>query len=236
MGFWNGPTQRFEPELLDGPIHDRVEISANLDDMALANQALGSNRSMIRHITRLLAHVPPSQRISVLDVATGAGGVPRLIGRWARHVGRQVNLVASDLDATIVGIADEQLRREHVNVIRHDALHLPFADASVEIVTCAFALHHFNPSVAIGVLREMARVARIGIVVSDLRRSYLAYWGARALALAMSNRLSRHDGPLSVLRAYTPCEVQALLTQAGIQGRASAESLFRLTIAARKQA
>jgi len=236
MGIWNEPTQRFGPELLDGPTHDRVELGANLDDMALANQALGSNRSMLRHLTRLLAHVPASQRISVLDIATGAGGVPRLIGRWARHVGRQVRLIASDLDATVVGIADEQLRRDDVDIIRHDALHLPFADASVEVVTCAFALHHFNPSVAVGVLREMARVARIGIVVSDLRRSYLAYWGARALALVTPNRLSRHDGPLSVLRAYTPREVQALLMQAGIQGRASAEPLFRLTIAARTQA
>lgn len=236
MGIWNAPPQRFESELLDGPIHDRVELGANLDDMALANQVLGSNRSIIRHLTRLLAQAPLNQRISVLDIATGAGGVPRLISRWARHVGRQVKLVASDLDATVVGIADEQLRRDDVDVIRHDALHLPFADASVEVVTCAFALHHFNPSVAVGVLREMARVARIGIVVSDLRRSYLAYWGARALALTTPNRLSRHDGPLSVLRAYTPCEVQALLTEAGIHARASAEPLFRLTIAGRTQA
>jgi SAM-dependent methyltransferase len=227
------PARRFEPELLDGPIEDRAELDMNLRDMARANWLLGSNRSMIRHLDAWLARQSPAEEMTVLDIATGAGALPRAIAQWARQAGKRVRLIASDRDGLVAGIADALLRPWSASVIRHDARQLPFADASIGVVTCAFALHHLSPNDAIRVLREMARVARIGIIVSDLRRSFLAYGGARVLAYTTRNRLSRHDGPLSVLRAYTPGEAQALLEQAGINGIARAEPLFRLTIVAR---
>jgi hypothetical protein len=65
-------------------------------------------------------------------------------------------------------------------------------------------------------VRELARVARIGVLVSDLRRTYPAYWSAHLLALGPVSPLSRHDGPLSVLRAYTPHEVMAIMKRAGV--------------------
>ena len=46
--------------------------------------------------------------------------------------------------------------------------------------------------------------------------AYALVWLAtRVLA---RNRMSRHDGPLSVLRAYTPQEVRALCARAGLAG------------------
>jgi len=68
------------------------------------------------------------------------------------------------------------------------------------------------------VLREMARVARIGVIVDDLLRSRLGYLGARLMrTLLTANRLTRHDGPLSVRRAYRPSELAELLRRAGIR-------------------
>jgi len=79
-------------------------------------------------------------------------------------------------------------------------------------------LHHFSPDQAVVVIREMARVARIGVIVDDLLRSRVGYVGARLLgALLTSNRLTRHDGPLSVRRAYRRPELAALLRRAGIR-------------------
>jgi SAM-dependent methyltransferase len=225
------PAQRFDRELLDGQIDDAEEVRANLRDMALANRLLLSNRAILRCIGIWLAQVPAGQSVTMLDVATGAGGLPRAIRAWARRTGRQVRLLASDVDRTVIGIARQTLRLRNVDLIQHDALHMPFADGSIDVVTCAFALHHFRPGAAIALLLEMARVARLGVVVSDVRRSYAGYWGARVLAWGTANRLSRHDGPLSVLRAYTPGEVQALIAAAGMDGIVRAEPVFRLVIA-----
>jgi hypothetical protein len=46
--------------------------------------------------------------------------------------------------------------------------------------------------------------------------------------------MARHDGPLSVLRAYTPAEVRAIVAQAGLaHARVEARPLFRILITLR---
>lgn len=230
MGIHRVPAQRFEQELLDGQIDDRQELRRNLQDMALANRLTLSNRSILRRIDDWLRARPARKPATILDVATGAGALPRAIGRWACTRGHHVKVVASDGDRAVVGIAQQMLRPWDVELVQHNALQMPFADTSVDIVTCVFSLHHFARDAAVQLLREMSRVARLGVVVSDLRRTYGGYWGARLLALGPVSPLSRHDGPLSVLRAYTPAEAQQLVDAAGVDGRVCAEPAFRLLV------
>jgi ubiquinone/menaquinone biosynthesis C-methylase UbiE len=111
-----------------------------------------------------------------------------------------------------------------------DARAVPQSDHSFDIVLCSLALHHFAPSDAVCVLREMQRLARVGFIVNDIRRSapgYAAAWIASRLATR--NRLTRHDMPLSVRRAYTPSELRALLQEAGATGaEVTTHPLFRM--------
>ena len=66
------------------------------------------------------------------------------------------------------------------------------------------------PDEAVRLLREMARVARLGVVVNDLDRSRLGWVGAWLLGhLLTGNRYTRHDAPLSVRRAYRADEMAA---------------------------
>ena len=82
---------------------------------------------------------------------------------------------------------------------------------------CAQTLHHLTPVRAVDLLREMARVSRFGFVLFDLTRSRLAVTAVQILTTITSrNRLTRHDGPLSVRRAYQPKEVYALAIAAGL--------------------
>lgn len=104
-----------------------------------------------------------------------------------------------------------------VKLMQADARQLPFADEQFDVVSLFLALHHFDPTEAAQVLREMWRVASVGIVVTDLSRSVPAYLGVWLLTRTMArNRLTKHDGPLSVLRAYTVAEVRELARQAGL--------------------
>ena len=66
-------------------------------------------------------------------------------------------------------------------------------------------------------LREMGRVARLGVVVNDLRRSRRGWIGAWLMGhLLTANRYTRHDAPLSVRRAYEAPEVADMLRAAGL--------------------
>jgi hypothetical protein len=63
----------------------------------------------------------------------------------------------------------------------------------------------------------MARAGRLGFVVNDLWRTRLGlvvvWLATRVLA---RHPISRHDGPLSVRRSYSPRELRALAARAGV--------------------
>jgi ubiquinone/menaquinone biosynthesis C-methylase UbiE len=93
-----------------------------------------------------------------------------------------------------------------------DARALPFACRSVDIVMCSQLLHHFDEADAIALLREMNRVARHRVIVSDLRRSWLAAAGIWLASFPLHfHPYSRHDGAISVLRGFTRGELRDLI-------------------------
>jgi hypothetical protein len=84
-------------------------------------------------------------------------------------------------------------------------------------------------------LREAARVARIGVIVNDLVRARHHWLAARLLlGVTSRNRYTRHDGPLSVQRAYTRVELRALLAGAALRPVQEVSALLghRIAIAA----
>jgi ubiquinone/menaquinone biosynthesis C-methylase UbiE len=96
-----------------------------------------------------------------------------------------------------------------------DALRLPFADHSVDIVMCSQVLHHFAGADALELLREMNRVARVRVIVSDLRRSWIAAAGLWLASFPLRfHAVSRHDGVVSVMRGFTPDELVDTVRQA----------------------
>jgi ubiquinone/menaquinone biosynthesis C-methylase UbiE len=93
----------------------------------------------------------------VLDVAVGGGHTTLAFARGAAEV-IGVDLTEAMLTAA-QGLAEAQ-GVTNISFQPADAEHLPFPDASVDIVTCRYAAHHFpHPAVA---AREWARVLKSG--------------------------------------------------------------------------
>ncbi|HYI05588.1 MAG TPA: methyltransferase domain-containing protein, partial [Reyranella sp.] len=131
----------------------------------------------------------------------------------------EVDITATDVSPQILGLAGAQVEGStRIRLQQADARALPFANQAFDVVTCSLALHHFSPADAVLVLRQMDRVCRTGFIVNDLRRGAVGY-GASWFAsrLTTRNRLTRHDAPLSIRRAYTPEELRSLLDEAGVQ-------------------
>lgn len=210
------------------------ELAANLADMARVNRWLGGTWLTLRALERLMRDVPDHAPLVVLDVATGGADIPRAIATWARRHGVHAHVIATDISPQIVRIARYENREPErtknrgpddsrsadqplVAFAAADGTALPFRSGSVDVALCSFALHHHEPAQAIAMLREMGRVARRGVIVNDLvrwRPAYRATWlGTRMFS---RSRLTQHDGPLSVLRAYTEGELRALAAHAGL--------------------
>ena len=211
--------RREEAELLDADDHDPAELAANFRDIQRVNRLLGGTSTVLKHLPRLLKAIPSGQPVTVLDLATGSADIPLALSRWARKRGIPLTIIASDASGDILALARKQTDgHDDISIARHDARAVPLPDNHVDIVLCSLSLHHFEPDDAVLVLREMDRVARSGFILNDLRRGRVGYAAAWvASRLTTLNRLTRNDAPLSVLRAYTPRELEDLLRRAGIE-------------------
>lgn len=215
-------------ELLDGVACSPEELDENLREIRLLNRGLGWTRATLALIERLVAE-RGMRTFSALDVATGSADLPMALLRRATRRGWTVRAEALDVSEAVLAVARRHVGTAPVALHLGDARALPFADRSIDLVTCVLALHHFPPEEAVAVLRELARVARMAWLVVDLERSLPAYVGARALLPLLRSRLTRHDAPASVLRAYTRSELRDLVARAGIErARVGAQFPFRL--------
>ena len=209
-----------QPELMDEKLEDMVELARNFRDIERVNGLLGGTAIILRHLPALVTRVPADQPVSILDLATGSADIPVAIVRWAKRQDRDVTIIASDYSPEILNLArDQTAGYPEISVERLDARSVPLPDDSVDIVLCSLSLHHLDPDNAVRVLREMHRLGRHGFILNDLKRGRLGFAAAWiASRVTTRNRLTRHDAPLSVRRAYTPQELAALLDGAGVEG------------------
>jgi ubiquinone/menaquinone biosynthesis C-methylase UbiE len=206
-------------ELLDGSLDDPRALADNLRDLRRINRHLGGVRlssSAIGALTERRAD------LSLLDVGTGGADIPLALIRGAAAHGRRVRVVGLDSRSEILAAAvraDPSVATEPCLELRlGDGRSLPFDDGSFDIVHSSLVVHHLDPMEAAGLMVEMARVARIGVVINDVDRSRLGWLGAWLVGhLLTGNRYTRHDAPLSVRRAYRADEMIDMLRGTGLE-------------------
>lgn len=220
-------------ELLDRDGHDPNELAANLADIRRVNRLGGGTRVVLRHLRELVEPIPWERPVDVLDLGCGSGDIPLAVAAWLRRRNREARVIAADASAEVLAIARHQVgERPEIALARFDARNVALPDRAVDVVLCSLTLHHLDPEDAVRLLREMRRLARVGFIVNDVERSAAGFAVAWAASrLGTRNRLTRHDMPLSVRRAYTVDEVRELLAEAGIaEATVARHPLFRLTV------
>lgn len=212
------PERSTLPELKDLPpeSHTREELEGALNDLTHVNRYLGNGRAVLKQIAAMNAETA-REGFTLLDVATGSADIPVIIAKWARQAGIRVGITAVDLDPISIGIARRRCASyPEITLAVADGFALPFENQRFDYVLCSKMAHHFTDEKVMRILREFSRVARRGYVIVDLRRSWVAYYLIRLLTrLFTRNRLSRYDGPLSVLKAYTPGELTGIASRSG---------------------
>jgi len=213
-------------ELLDGPVDEVAELEANLADIAFANRRLGGFAPLQRELRRHAAR-------TLVDVGCGGADLGARLVSDAARVGDALHVTCVDRSAEILAIARRRTGNDpRLSFVLADATRLPFGDGAFDVATCTLALHHFEPAAAVELLRELRRVARLTPIVGDLVRSPLALAATVLYArVCARSRLTRHDAPLSVRRAYTPVEAGELARAAGWRApRVRREPFFRMTL------
>lgn len=220
-------------ERMDHPAVDPDDLAAALDHVAAVNRWLGARRALLRHLPWAL----PDGTSRLLDVGTGSADLPVAVAKWTEERGRRLGIVAVDAHAGTLAVARRRTARvPAIRLVRADGVRLPFPDGAFDAVLLSMTLHHMEGPAICGMLEEVARVGRGGrVLVAELERSIPHYLGARLLAATVwrANPVTRHDGPLSVLRSFTAAELLDLASRAGLR-RATVHrhAVFRLVLRA----
>lgn len=207
-------TRSHRSELMDDPDVDPALLCQTLDDLARVNTVLGGYSPSIQGVARLSKG---ATSVSVLDVGTGGGDTPRRLIQWADS--RNIDLSVRGIDLSPVAAEFARMQCSDFPRIHIEQCDLFSMSGSqrFDIVHAALMLHHLDDTRAIQGLQKMYELSRLGVVINDLHRHPLAYLGSRVILPVLSkNHLIRHDGSLSILRAFTRRELSTLTDEAGL--------------------
>lgn len=212
--------RRYRPEQMDRPDLHRGELEGDLCNLETLNRFFGGRGVIRKRTGELLDQLQPGEPIRVLDIGSGAGDLCRELIHLCRERAHPILLVSVDAHAAIQAYARREMGREYpeARFVLSDARRLAFQERQFDLVLCTLALHHFTEEDAAAILREMRRVSRRWALVSDLVRSQTAYAAVWLVTRFTTNAMTRHDGPVSVERAFTPEELQDLASKAGWTG------------------
>jgi SAM-dependent methyltransferase len=196
------PHRRRGFEHLDDPGTPPDIRERSLRDVRLSNAVLGGTNAVLSAFARVIPQL--AKETTLLDVGTGLADIPVRARQLAERHAVRTTTFGVDQAETLARLCRIQLDGSACA----DARFLPFPDASVDVVICSQLLHHFEDADIDVVLRELNRVARVAVIVSDLRRSWFAAAGFWLVAWPLGfHAVTRHDGTTSVLRGFTASEL-----------------------------
>jgi 2-polyprenyl-3-methyl-5-hydroxy-6-metoxy-1,4-benzoquinol methylase len=192
------------------------ELERDLGNLASLNRRFGAVGIVTKRIAPLLRRREP---LRILDLATGGGDIPRAIVRQARALQCPVAITAVDRQAATLQIAEKASADfPEISFVPGDIVSLePVADH--DVVMCNLALHHFEESDVIRILRRCGQWATQAVLITDLRRSRLAQVAIVAVTeLFYREPMTRHDARVSAARAFSFGELHRLAVAAGWWG------------------
>jgi ubiquinone/menaquinone biosynthesis C-methylase UbiE len=196
------------PELLDADSGTPAEIASALTDLRHINQWFGgiaATQSMVTQVSQKLG----VSSLSLLEVAAGAGYVPQVASARMGKLGVH-------LQVTLLDRAPSHLKSGSQNgssAVAGDAMALPFADESFDLVSCCLFAHHLEPEEMVQFVNDGLRVCRAAVIINDLVRDPI-HLALVYLSLPLyRSHLTHHDAPASVRRAYSIGEMNEMLRQ-----------------------
>ncbi len=191
-----------QPELLDHAAPE--EARRNLDDLVRINRHFGGHSVLRKIITRVASN---DQAFTLLDIGAASGDNARVI----QALYPAASITSLDQSQTNIEAAPAPK-------LLADAFHLPFLRDSFDYVLCCLFLHHFTDDQVIGLIRGFYTAARRALLVCDLERHVFPYCFLPATKPFFGwQRITLHDGPISVRASFRASEMRHLMTAAGIE-------------------
>jgi len=205
-------------EIMDDLDCNGEVVTQTLRELEVINTLLGGNGVTMSGLRKLLSQrAATGHPLRITDVGCGGGDMLRLIRKWAEARRIPVTLYGIDANPNIVELA----RQFHA-----DAPDIKFESADIfseeflakthDVLIGTLFFHHFTHEQLVTFFSRMRTQVKVGIVINDIHRHWLAYHSIRLLTSAFSkSSMVRHDAPVSVARAFSRDELVSILREAG---------------------
>lgn len=192
--------------------------------------SVGLDRMWWRRAARTFVTVLSRPDAQILDLCCGTGDMTAALLKFRSRGGECAPVIGLDFSAEMLARARAKFAGANAVWMEGDALHLPFADASLDLVTAAFGFRNLSnysaglveirrvlrPGGQFGILEANQPAGLIGVLYSLYFKRILPILGG-----AISGQLSAYRYlPASVERFPRPRRMLELIREAGfIDGR-----------------
>ncbi len=205
-------------EIMDDLNCNGEVVHQTLRELEFINKWLGGNAVTLDAVEKLTTGLK-NTTLSIADLGCGSGDMLRLLSDWASK--RQIKLQLTGIDANPHIISFARTRCADHPEITFEAVDIfsdEFKKRKFDIVLGTLFYHHFDSDHLIRFFSQLKQQARIGIVINDIHRHWLAYYSIKYLTQLFSHSsMVKFDAPLSVLRAFKRNELENIMTNSGMR-------------------
>ena len=202
-------------ELMDEPC-SREEMRACLKDLCRLNRWFLGYRPVLHWLDSLDLQ-KSSATLNLIDAGCGFGDTLRRIEAWVHERGVRMKLTGCDLNPDTVAIAREaspatsRIRWVSEDIFRYESIE------AIDIAISSLFTHHLEEKDIVQFLKWMEQNARIGWFINDLSRAPIPYHLLNAFSkLANLHPFVRHDGPVSIRRAFVAEDWRRICAASGL--------------------
>lgn len=204
-------------ELMDAFYIRKDLFYQNLHELDILNRTFGGHAITLTGIKKLVTD--KSKTYHIVDLGCGSGDVLKRIALWARANDYKVRLTGVDINADAINYLKYHCQGypEISGVVSdwHDFLN---GYNAIDIVHCSLFCHHLHDEDLAELFYLIKKYTNTGFVINDLRRTRMAYFCSFLLTrLLNGSKLSKNDGPLSVLRGFKSLELAMFIQNAEIK-------------------
>lgn len=223
-------TRSVQLEMLDDSRTPEVQIRQSLDFMHFVNTFFGGTRAVLDYFDG--AQTPGC--FSVLDLGSGGGDIPYELTRWAAKKGKEISIVAVDLNPYCLTYARERFSSPSIRFLNRSAFDFETLGVFDYILSSMF-FHHLSEEEIVTLLKRIDAYSRRGFLVNDLLRSPLHYSGASLASFFTFKKILFNDARLSVRRGFKKEDLARYREKTGIPFEIKRKPLFRILMSHEKR-
>jgi len=207
----------YKSELIDASYIPKELLIQNLHELDFINRVSGGQSITLNAIKKMV--IDKSRIYHIVDLGCGSGTMMIRIADWARASGYKVKLTGVDKNEDVINYMYENCKDyPEIRGVLGDYRNFLKTGTSVDIINCSLFCHHLKDEELEDLFGFLGRNIKSGFVINDLQRNCLAYYGVQIIThLLNGSKLSKNDGPLSILRAFKLAELKRLLHKAQVK-------------------